>query len=497
MSRSGVVGVVAAAAVIAALVCPAPDVLAAPEAGACVTSQLRQVPGVQGLTGSVPVVFIHGINSSAGMWDSWSGGSIAGQSALIKGVTAWTFDYAHQSLEWVDKQPIGPSFATAISCLAQASGHKVIIVAHSMGGLAAQYAIGEPRSPAAAHVAELITIGTPYRGSLLLTAMQAVISGSEVTSGNPYEAALAEALLSACAGVATHTDQNPCWLVSVPRSPVGAALEANSPEIQQLPPWPTDLPVLDTAGDIRIQVGIGPLTFSHDFGDVPVSVSSATAHDTAGQPIVQYCGAAQTMWDVVHSSGGCFHTHLPNDPKIITAVLGAIRADANQELVQDLHQVNWKNATIPGKLCQVNGSITLHNWDALVPHSGLGPLEVGISPPVIYGDLGSGQRVAAVQVWCSNQGGTAAGQLSEGVMVFDGAGGQLHLLGILTPQYRGSPDSHIPFLITASISTGRIVTAEHWYTSSDSDCCPSGRATTIWNWNGSHFTPSSTVVSRS
>ncbi len=321
------VGVVAALVLVVAPLPLAPDALAAPGARTCVTSQLQQVPGVQDLSGSVPVVFIHGINSGAAIWDVSSGGSIAGQAALVKGVTAWTFDYSHQSLEWVNKPTIGPSFASAISCLARASGHKVIIVAHSMGGLAAQYAVGYPGSPAAGQVAELITIGTPYRGSALLTAMQDVISGLEATSGNPDETALAEALLSACAGVVTHTGQNPCALVAVPRSPVGTALEEDSPEIQQLPPWPTGLPVLDTAGDIRIQVGIAPLTFSHDFGDVPVSLNSATAHDTAGQAVVQHCSVTETIWQVVHSPGGCFHTRLPNDPKIVAAVLGAIRAD--------------------------------------------------------------------------------------------------------------------------------------------------------------------------
>src|SRR6266704_6888956 len=127
------VGVVAALVLVVAPLPLAPDALAASGARTCVTSQLQQVPGVQDLSGSVPVVFIHGINSSAAIWNVSSGGSIAGQAALVEGVTAWTFDYSHQSLEWVNKPTIGPSFASAISCLARASGHKVIIVAHSMG----------------------------------------------------------------------------------------------------------------------------------------------------------------------------------------------------------------------------------------------------------------------------------------------------------------------------------------------------------------------------
>src|SRR6266567_2442616 len=74
------VGVVAAVVLVVAPLPLAPDALAASGAKTCVTSQLQQVPGVQDLSGSVPVVFIHGINSSAAIWNVSSGGSIAGQA---------------------------------------------------------------------------------------------------------------------------------------------------------------------------------------------------------------------------------------------------------------------------------------------------------------------------------------------------------------------------------------------------------------------------------
>jgi pimeloyl-ACP methyl ester carboxylesterase len=45
--------------------------------------------------GSTPVLFVHGINSSPGVWDPASASSVAGQAAGITGVTAWTFSYAH------------------------------------------------------------------------------------------------------------------------------------------------------------------------------------------------------------------------------------------------------------------------------------------------------------------------------------------------------------------------------------------------------------------
>jgi len=162
----------------------------------------------------------------------------------------------------------------------------------------------------------------------------------------------------------------------------------------------------------------------------------------------------------------------------------------------NLHHVKWGNVAIPGQLCRVKGLIRLNRGQARIRHSGFGPLEVSTSGPA-YGNLGGGQQVAALQVWCSNQGGTAAGQLAEGLIVFSGAGGKLHSLGTLTPQYRPRSAPHIPFITVKSIRAERIVTNEFWYASSDADCCPSGRAGTTWHWNGRSFKPGRTTVIRS
>jgi hypothetical protein len=162
----------------------------------------------------------------------------------------------------------------------------------------------------------------------------------------------------------------------------------------------------------------------------------------------------------------------------------------------NLHHVKWGNVAVPGKLCRVNGPIQLHHGDARLRHSGFGPLDVS-ETSVTYGNLGGGQPVAALQVWCSNQGGTAAGELAEGLVVFSGAGGRLHVLGTLTPQYFPHTRVHIPFVTAKSIGAGRIVTTEFFYTRSNADCCPSGRALTTWHWNGHSFKPGRTTIVRS
>jgi pimeloyl-ACP methyl ester carboxylesterase len=296
----------------------------------CQSAQLQPVRGsARQPTGLVPVVFIHGITSSPQIWQPDSAGSIAGQAARMAGVTAWTFSYQKESLDWVTDPAIGPAFAQAISCLAAASGHQVIVVAHSMGGLATQYALGYPRTPAAGTVAELITIGTPFNGSALLSAIQYLTRGPGAAAGAvlaPRELVLTEALLSACAGLSQLDTSNPCGFVSVARTQLGTDLEENSPEINALPPWPAQLPVYNIAGDLRLRIPLGLFTITANFGDVPVSLPSATAHNTVGTPYIKTCSPLTLLGLVDLDPGPCFHTHLPHDADIITTVLNAIRA---------------------------------------------------------------------------------------------------------------------------------------------------------------------------
>jgi hypothetical protein len=163
------------------------------------------------------------------------------------------------------------------------------------------------------------------------------------------------------------------------------------------------------------------------------------------------------------------------------------------------HRVNWGDIAVPGQLCQVDGQIRLHNGIARVSHSGLGPLFVQEIPAITYGDLERGFPVAAFQILCSNQGGTAAGKLADGIFVFASAG-QPRFLGLLTPQYRPKQlaRAYIPTMSVAHIDTqGHIATTEYFYTPANADCCPSGRASTIWKWTGRIFIPGRTTITSS
>ena len=160
-----------------------------------------------------------------------------------------------------------------------------------------------------------------------------------------------------------------------------------------------------------------------------------------------------------------------------------------------VQRVNWGDVTIPGRLCEVKGDIRLHDGQATVRHSGYGiPLDV-YTTTVTHGYLEHGLPVTALQIWCATTGGTAAGQIAEGIFVFASPGGQPHLLGTLTPQYNPSAAVHIPYIAVNRIDTARHITVtEYFYSAANADCCPTGRATTIWKWTGRTFIPGRTKV---
>ena len=177
----------------------------------------------------------------------------------------------------------------------------------------------------------------------------------------------------------------------------------------------------------------------------------------------------------------------------LTATGGYAQAASAQTL--SAHNVNWGDVTIPGHLCKVSGQIHLHNGNATVRHSGFGMALDVLATTVTHGYLAHGLPVTALQVWCDNTGGTADGQLAEGIMVFDSPGGHPHLLGTLTPQHKTSAMLHIPFIAVNRIeTTGHVAVTEFFYHLANATCCPSGRATTLWKWTGRTFIPGRTKI---
>jgi len=362
-------------------------------------------------------------------------------------VSVWTFDYRQWSLDWVTKKQIGPNLAEAISCLAHTSGHKVVVVAHSMGGLATQYAVSQrdPRSAGlvASDVQEVLTFGTPYHGSLLLTAIRSGISAlpSDIQIG-------VQAILAACAGITTVVrsrgiESTPCDLPAVADSPVGTALMYDSPEIAALPPWPSGLRVHDLAGQTEMRIGVRIYAFNIDVGDILVSTGSATGHDTEGSPDIATC--TRNPIEVVFGDNPCYHAHLMSNPILTNQVIQHIERDVEAEAgalpvtLPELESApvpslrgnpagHLVHGVLPNPLGQ--GSVELLTGSVDVSHDASGDLAdvTGVSP--VLGDLtDNGVADAAADIGSTS----GAGGLDQTVALYANQNQQLTLLGSFDP----------------------------------------------------------------
>jgi pimeloyl-ACP methyl ester carboxylesterase len=180
----------------------------------------------------VPAVMVHGWHGSQ---DNWTDGphSMSEALATIQGIKPTYFNYPEVHHEWVTHPEIGDKLAEYISCLAAASrkggGHgKVIVIGHSMGGLAAQLAV----SQTAPYVDLVFTLGTPYKGSVLANGIDIAIKAWCLV--NPAAAAYAPEC----------------------KSEVYGGLSAFSKQAAELPPWPDRTGVVAMASNVKLPITI-------------------------------------------------------------------------------------------------------------------------------------------------------------------------------------------------------------------------------------------------
>ncbi|MGP0050827.1 MAG: hypothetical protein ACLPZR_18570 [Solirubrobacteraceae bacterium] len=189
------------------------------------------------------------------------------------------------------------------------------------------------------------------------------------------------------------------------------------------------------------------------------------------------------------------------------AVLVGTAAVASAQTTLPLQAVGWQNETLPAAVCKASSPIRLHNHIAQISHTGFGDVNsfgsdadlvrVAAAYDVTYGQLGSVGPAAAVDVVCSNNGGTADGQIRFADVVFSGSATSVRPLGLITPrQPHSSHMSHVPLLGKVKWVDGRIVVAEYWYGPNDPTCCASGRATTTWAYRTGTLTAVGTVVTK-
>jgi pimeloyl-ACP methyl ester carboxylesterase len=177
--------------------------------------------------GKTPVVFVHGLNEKPIAWGNTTDqASFIGRIGSIAGAEAIPFDYSQSSRRWVTDPNIGARLASTILCLAQKSGTKVVVVAHSMGGLALKEAFKE-QPQVAKELGLVVTIATPNDGTVIDSAFLAGMAAFCTVA--LCEGALASMLdlYNALPGLGYQSDQ-----------------------VKALPDWPKDVPVYAIAGNI-------------------------------------------------------------------------------------------------------------------------------------------------------------------------------------------------------------------------------------------------------
>jgi pimeloyl-ACP methyl ester carboxylesterase len=330
----------------------------------------------------VPIVMVHGWTGRSTHTDARTGAfshkidlstnqvgtvqasrSLIGQLQRIPGAAVFTFDYHEYSARWVDDPHIGPALGDAIDCLFKATGEKVIVVAHSMGGLAARYALtqqGNAGVDRASEVSTVVTFGTPETGSLL-----AMLGSGALNIGAATNSALAvlREILAACGHFASAQldTGTPCDMLAEPLraidSDAGRALRYGSAQLAALKPFPKGVTVDALAGDTVFTVPkLGWFAMPWDVNTVPVGDLIVTSDSaTTGATLSKKASCAYQLspvrgvtdmiglaLDVTATNdvaqpitsvvGACYHGDLMRTIQLTNEATGIVNADITSRL---------------------------------------------------------------------------------------------------------------------------------------------------------------------
>ncbi|MFF1880154.1 esterase/lipase family protein [Pseudarthrobacter sp. NPDC058196] len=332
----------------------------------------------------VPVILVHGWNGSTGTFtqpidlfaDGGNGGdgvkvpfSLTGQLENIPGLAVYNFDYSQNSNRWVTDSNVGPRLASAIECLTDFYGTKAEIIAHSMGGLAARFALDQKASKGPAikdRVSQVVTFGTPNTGSAVAAlAAKAIANGAASNLTRPNVAsgvALAAWIITyICGRQMTHStteltfpcDNLPSFVTGFD-SDAGQALRSGSPQLQALAAWPSTVHVTAVEGSTMFRgislFGAGTDGPGINGGDVIVANDSASAGsgtvkdescgfalsaradggDTVLQAFGPTSGAVNDgfILHIIDKTNPCFHQNLLRTINGTNAAVGAVKPEA-------------------------------------------------------------------------------------------------------------------------------------------------------------------------
>jgi len=304
-------------------------------AGFGVTPALAGSASCTGSLGTrTPVLLVHGYNSSEATW---------GESAFTKlcstrtFVTTFNYGIPSQgendpSLEWVTDSRIGPALAKRIADLAGQSttngGYgKVVLVAHSMGGLAIRCALDfrcdgldETGAKAvASDVGTVVTFGTPNEGSFWKELPRSITTGTLLGISNFY--CLDERLIEKVVAVEQRQFfKQFCQYAAAINGGAASALTPGSQELRALAHLPKTVPLAAVAGWVEMQTTV----FYHDLdvedeGDLVVAQPSAKAEVRSGTSDSTHtvpCGVLNlSAFDMLLGPGVA--NHLANGTKIV------------------------------------------------------------------------------------------------------------------------------------------------------------------------------------
>lgn len=218
--------------------------------------------------------------------------SLIGMFQRIEGAVVYTFDYRDLAARWVTDPGISDALASSLACLTSATGHRAIVVAHSMGGLAARQALSQSVDgrPVESMVSDVLTFGTPNTGSDVAKRLGEIVESTGAVSPaviaglDPEGRVGISALLDACGDAATRDAATAGECTGVPMidalsSQAGLGLRTGSTQLEALPPWPASVQVLALVGDIEVVPVdvLGRRLRPVDLGDIMVATHSAEA----------------------------------------------------------------------------------------------------------------------------------------------------------------------------------------------------------------------------
>lgn len=476
------------------------------------------------VTGTTPVLFVHGIDSDHTVWTQGSVGLTLKSpldyvdSALgtRQEVTGYTFDWANYSglksgskLAWMTGPPApgpGPLLAQAIKCVAQKSGHKVIIIAHSMGGLLTEYA----SKSTADDISAVFTLGTPFYGSWLdslavgplLPASQSIAAACAFgasragapgekkrakTNGAISNATISSGLESLCRVVGQAKDPGMVAMLTSANKKTGwPALKAKGSS-NGLKVYPLAASIQVTWQPFPGLLRPAPL----DLGDGVVSTSSELNGGT--KPTITCTVPATSTPDVLSvidllAASTCLHTNEPDNQTLLDGIITTIK---QQHLIPTsaLIPVDWNNRYYDltcGNTVQAPVSVAFSGGKATARGPGIGSYDqwdMSIDQ-VVQGALPSVGRVTAVLSSCSPSPSNFSVQELRIYHTADGSEvGRIPALS--------ANGGALPGVYTAgsvAIGNGHVSADVMFYGPGDSHASgPSVPGHLTWSWNGQKF----------